>query len=301
MLIVKVIGGLGNQMFQYAFFYSLIDRGLSAKLDISDFDKYTLHNGFELNNIFSISKGEYLAKRNEIFEIKDTKRRFRERKLIGKLIFKDSNKLINKSHVIEQNYSSFYPEFYKVNNAYLEGYWQNEEYFIGIKDKIISEFSWKNITKINEDLAIKMSRNNSVAVHIRRLDQPKSFKEFLYRIRLSFVWRTCSKSYYLDSIKKIEELVENPFFYIFTDNINWVEKNIKLDSNFMLIDWNRGKDSNQDMYLMSQCKHNIISMSSFSWWGAWLNSNKDKIVIAPKKWALRFAKNEIIPKNWIRI
>ena len=124
-----------------------------------------------------------------------------------------------------------------------------------------------------------IERGNSVSIHIRRFDKPHNFSQFLYRLKLSLVWRVASREYYLKSINYITRNLEHPKFYVFTDNIEWVKKNIPLNVDFIIVDWNRGDKSNLDMYLMSKCKHNIISMSSFSWWGAWLNSNKKKLLL----------------------
>lgn len=300
--IVKVLGGLGNQMFQYVLFKQFKKRGIPVKLDIGDFDNYTLHNGLELSGVFGIDLEDDIATPKQIDQLKDKGKLFKIRKIIGKVLFNNPNKFINGNHFIEPNFSGYDPNIYDLKNKYLEGYWQNEKYFLDDRENVISLFSWSDVSDQNMDLSKKMLNENSVAVHIRRLDQPKTIRELIYRIRLSFVWRTCSKSYYLNSIMKMREEVENPKFYIFTDNIPWVKRNMQLDDSYIIVDWNRGENSYQDMYLMSKCKHNIISMSSFSWWGAWLNRNPKKTIIAPKKWAVRFSSNvDIIPNNWMKI
>lgn len=302
MLIIKVIGGLGNQMFQFAFYQSLKAKGKNVKLDISGFHNYTLHNGLELLKIFNINDVNVFATSEDVLALKDSNKYFKIRKLLGKFLFKNSNRFIKNTHFIENNYSEYNNEIFNFNDKYLEGYWQNSNYFEGIENDILKTFSWYTVLDKNKTYADKMNNENSIALHIRRLDQPKTIKEFLYRIWLQMVWRTCPEKYYTDAIKLIEDKIESPIFYIFTDNIPWVKKNIELKYNYEIIDWNRGDNSNQDMYLMSQCKHNIISMSSFSWWSAWLNANSEKIVISPKKWAVRLEKEMgIIPNNWLRL
>jgi hypothetical protein len=301
MIIIKILGGLGNQMFQFAFFKCLKAKGKDVKLDISGFNNYTLHNGLELFKIFNIKEDDILASDIDISPLKDSKKYFKIRKLRGKFLFKNNNQFISKTHFIENNYSEYNVNVFNFNNIYLEGYWQNNKYFRGIESEIRKTFSWWDVSSDNTFCAAKMETENSVALHIRKLDQPKNAKELLYRLWLQIVWRTCSKKYYLDAIKLIENKVDSPVFYVFTDNIPWVKKNIDLKPNYQIIDWNRGDKSNQDMYLMSKCKHNIISMSSFSWWSAWLNTNNEKIVIAPKKWAVRLEKDMgIIPSEWLR-
>ena len=108
--------------------------------------------------------------------------------------------------------------------------------------------------------------------------------------------------YYKESIKLIEEKIENPTFFVFSNDMEWVKENIQINSRVFYVDINSGDDSYKDMQLMSKCKHNIIANSSFSWWGAWLNENKNKIVVAPKKWVNRddvdSDKIELFCKNW---
>lgn len=302
MKIVKIIGGLGNQMFQYAFFFSLKEKGFEAKIDISDFSNYTLHQGFELQKVFRIDFDSDLCQKNKLVIVKDNDKYFKWRKIAGRLLFSDPNKFINPTHYIQPNYSKYYLEVFNFKNVYLDGYWQSEKYFNSTKENIFQIFKWVKPSKKNLEIANKMESENSIALHIRRFDTPKNIKELKFRITLQLMWRVCSKKYYLESIEYFTNIINNPKFYIFTDNIEWVKKNISIRSNFEIVDWNRNENSHWDMYLMTKCKHNIISMSSFSWWGAWLNRNPNKIVIAPRKWALRFTKDiDLVPKKWIRL
>lgn len=302
MKIVKIIGGLGNQMFQFAFFLYLKEKGVNTKLDITGFEKYELHQGIELDTIFNVIQKQYLANRSEINAYKDQSPFFKFRKIIDRICFNSTNYFIKKTHWLEPKYSHFYSDIYKIKHNYLEGYWQNENYLKENESLIRASFQWLSIDEKNIELKKIMELQESISLHIRRLDNPHNFKQLFYFIRLRLVWRIASRKYYLRAIKYFDEHIENPHFYIFTDNLNWVKKNIPVKYNYTIVDWNRGSQSNQDMFLMSQCKYNIISMSSFSWWGAWLNNNQKKIVISPKKWAPRFSFNsEIIPKEWIRL
>lgn len=302
MKIVRIIGGLGNQMFQYAFFLSLQNKGFNTKIDISGYANYSLHYGLELEKVFRLELKHCIASDEEIDRIKDNYKYFSLRKILGNILFSNSNRFIKSSHFIQPNFSHFYKNNYTQEDKYLDGYWQNEEYISNYDSLIREIFQWTNIDKKNICLRKKMNQENSISIHIRRLDRPTNFKQLLFATRLRIVWRIASKKYYLNAIKYINNRIEQPQYYILTDNIKWVKRHIPITHNFTIVDWNRGSDSNQDMYLMTKCKHNIISMSSFSWWGAWLNNNPDKIVIAPKKWAPRFiSKDEIIPKKWIRL
>jgi hypothetical protein len=301
MKIVKIIGGLGNQMFQYAFYCWLKSVPGNVKLDISEFKNYYQHNGLELENVFNIKLHAIKVVDSDLVQIKDLKPFLRIRRKIGQLLFHNPNLLIKATHFCAPLYCGYYPSLKDDStDKYYEGYWQNEKYFDSLDIKSI--FKWNKLSFKTIECAKKMTEENSVSVHIRRLDSVTNFKHLLYLLRLHLVWRVASKSYYIKAIHEMRKRIDNPVFYIFTDNILWVKQNIHFAENMIIVDWNRGNESNQDMYLMSQCKHNIISMSSFSWWGAWLNANPDKTVISPKKWASRLTKcMDIVPDTWIKM
>lgn len=302
MIVVKILGGLGNQMFQYAFFLLLSKKYNSVKLDCSEFENYDLHQGFELSRVFNVSIDDHNATKKEIEQLKDTTAYFKIRKMFGSIFLGNPNQFIKQTHYVQPNYSEFYLKIWSLSNMYLEGYWQNPKYLEEIKVEISEIFRWTNISERNHQFSLRMRAENSIAIHIRRLDKPNNFKQLLYRIRLQLFWRICNKKYYKKAISHFKNSIENPRFYVFTDNLEWSKRIFSTTNEYTIIDWNRGKESHWDMYLMTQCKHNIISMSSFSWWGAWQNSNPEKIVVAPKKWAVRFQKDKgIIPNDWIRI
>lgn len=302
MKIVKIIGGLGNQMFQYAFYLAHSKTDCSIKIDISEFEGYSLHQGFELSTIFKINTESIIATKEEIKQLKDIAPYFKIRKKIGSVLFSNPNQFIKNTHYIQPNYSVFYTAEPNQNNKYLDGYWQSQKYFEEIESDIYETFRWENIPQKNKQLAEQLAAENSIAIHIRRFDKPNNLKQLIYRIRLQLVWRVCKKKYYEKAISYFQKSMSEPKFYVFTDNIEWSRRIFATGQNFTIVDWNRGKESHWDMFLMSRCKHNIISMSSFSWWGAWLNQNPKKIVIAPKKWAVKFIKDiDLIPSSWIRI
>ena len=141
-------------------------------------------------------------------------------------------------------------------------------------------------------LDIIKSKQSPISIHVRRDD-------YLSSKYVSGFGGICTIEYYNKAVERIKEEVIDPVFYIFSDDINWCRENLKLEQG-VFIDWNTGKESWQDMFLMSQCKHNIIANSSFSWWGAWLNSNSEKIVIAPRIW-WNGLKDDVVPDSWIRI
>jgi hypothetical protein len=307
MKIVKIIGGLGNQMFQYVFYLWLHEYSEDTVLiDISAFENYDLHNGMEINSTFMIDFTGSVASLAQINKLKDQKRFFKMRRKIGKLFCKNPNVFLSETHYYEPLYCGFFCDLFQKNDTYFEGYWQNEKYIQGCqKNDIKKLFVWNNLSKQTQFCANNMRNEfNSVSIHIRNRDRLKKWKHLLYYMRLRLVWRECEFDYYIKAVEEMKSRVNSPKFYVFTNDIEWAKSKVlkTIEEDIMIVDWNKGIDSNQDMYLMTQCKHNIISMSSFSWWGAWLNTNPDKIVISPKKWAIRFNKCiDIIPKEWIKI
>lgn len=132
---------------------------------------------------------------------------------------------------------------------------------------------------------------NSVSIHFRRGDYIGN------RIH-----ETDKTEYYKEALNIIQSKVENPVYFVFSDDINWIRENFKTSFETHYIDFNDSESNYEDLKLMSSCKHNIIANSSFSWWGAWLNSNPDKIVISPKKWFNDDMLNyeDVIPQSWIQ-
>lgn len=284
MKIVKILGGLGNQMFQYAFYKSLQSKGIKVYADLSDFENYPLHNGYELERVFNLrvkTPGKFLL---DLFRPNQSKWIFRKLKRILNL---------KNTYRLEKKEFNFDASFLNNNNNYYSGYWQNEEYFQTIANQIKHDFKFPEIKGIeNQTVMQQIKQAESVALHVRRGD-------YLKDPLLSSI---CDLDYYEQAILSINSKVKNARFFVFSDDITWCQQNLKLE-NVTYIDWNKGNNSYIDMQLMSNCKHNIIANSSFSWWGAWLNDNTGKIVIAPKKWVNNLAVDDtdICPKNWIKL
>lgn len=284
MKIVKILGGLGNQMFQYAFYLSLLNKGLDAKIDTTHFKDYTLHNGFELEKIFRISPNHAT-----LSEVKKYSKSHSQN-----FISNAKRKLLTLAKIRhkEKRYSIYDRKVYQgYKNKYFEGYWQNELYFKNIRNTILQNFSFKNtINERNKAILSQINNTNSISIHIRRGDY----------INHPFLGDICTLDYYHASIKKIKKNISKPVFYFFSDDIDFCKTHFS-NSESHFIDWNKGESSYWDMYLMSQCKHNIIANSSFSWWGAWLNTNPNKIVIGPSKWNSRDNQFNVLPENWHKI
>jgi hypothetical protein len=267
MIIVRLQGRLGNQMFQYALAKSLQESGKNVTIDSSMLKYDGNHNELGL---FENVKSEYIeADSHLVAKLGDCNKSFPykvKRKIIG----------YKKTHILENNYA-YNAAIFDMDNVYLEGYWQTEKYFKNIEGQIRTLYTFPTITdKSNLDLEDKIKSCNSVSLHIRRGD-------YLSDKNAPMHGDICTKAYYDNAIKYIKERVDNPKFYIFTDDAEWARQQYK-DEEYTIVDQNHADNSFRDMQLMSLCKHNIIANSSFSWWGAWLNTNKDKIVTAPPKW-----------------
>lgn len=275
-------------MFQYALFLKYISMGVEAKFD--DFTEYVGRDNarpIELS-VFDIDYPK--ATKEEYMDYTDSYRdplRRARRLLFGR-----------KSREYTEVICTFDEEVLKKDNAYISGYFQSEKYFLDIKDEVIKSFSFnENTKKSGMDLLAQNGvtlDGETVSVHIRRGDYLK-FPGVYGNI--------CTEDYYDRAIKYICEQVSNPRFLIFSNDTAWCEEWVKKypELDMRLI---KGTDEDTgyiDMYLMSLCKHNIVANSSFSWWGAYLNRNSEKLVIAPKKWLNNHDETDIYTEEMIRI
>lgn len=266
-------GGLGNQMFEFAYFLSCKKKGLPIKLNIDMYNVNRMHNGYMLNRAFGIP-WDYVEKSTKLSVFRT--RLLRRFHPFG-LVFRED------------------PTVYKVDafytkRPYIDGIFINEEYFKDIKNDLIKAFDFKDVDTKNKSLAGEMGQCESVSIHIRRGDYLQNPS-----------WCVCKEAYYENAINYIKDHVAEPKFYVFSDDPTWCEGFMKLfNVEFVIVNHNTGLDSYKDMYLMTQCKHNIIANSTFSWWGAWLNSHTDKIVCRPSIW---LNEREINPylREWTKI
>lgn len=271
---ILVSGGLGNQMFIYALYHALKKEKCNVHLDASLYNFVKMHNGYELANIFNTDMPHMTS--NKLY--------------INWLRF-----ILKTGIFLKKDNFKYDDEIQFSKLPYLWGYWQSDKYFLKYRTEILEVFKFKNISTRNVEIANAMKMQNSVSLHIRRGDY----------MNLPMYQGVCTEEYYIKAVEYIKKNVLAPHFYIFSNDIQWSAKFAdKLNIDYTIIEHNTGKDSYQDMYLMSQCKHNIIANSSFSWWGAYLNNNSDKRVIAPKGWDNTDTEsyNDIrVPQSWLRL
>lgn len=285
MIITEISGGLGNQMFKYAMAKNLaLKNGVDLKLDLTWFEKEKINETSRVYGLDIFKISEKKASQKEILKPKDREWKNGKRFLIHNLIH------ANKNIYIKENY--FQPKKLNFNkDIYLDGAWQSEKYFKDIKKELLEIFSLKEqFNNFRKDLKLEIKNSNSISLHIRRTDY----------IKKSHKYEICNLEYYEQAINKMVLKEKNIKIFIFSDDINWVKSNLKTHSPIVFVENNRDYE---DLILMSLCKHNIIANSSFGWWGAWLNQNLDKIVIAPKKWFINKERdiNNLIPSKWLQI
>lgn len=294
MIIIQLLGGLGNQMFQYATAYAIASEN-KTKLKIDTFYlRKRAHNPLFTKRDYSLF----------VFRINSSENINLAQSYFYKILLYLSRKNIlwlkGKYKVIKEKKYSFDKGLLSIkDNCYLIGYFQSEKYFkkYSVQLRQIFHFS-DQMDLINQHIADKISSQNSVSIHIRRGD-------YLSNKLTNSIHGLCNNDYYLKAIDHIKKNVQDPVFYIFSDDIGWATLNIVPSANTIYIGNNSGINSYRDMQLMSLCKHNIIANSSFSWWAAWLNTNIEKIVISPKNWFFDNVTNsntgDLIPENWLRI
>lgn len=292
MIISQIIGGLGNQMFQYAAGRSLsLQRGQPLHLDIAGFIDHELHQGFELQRVLDCPVE--IASKTEICNILGWQSPAPIRRLAalpGMAIFRPKELLV-------EPHFHYWPEIGQASqNCYLVGYWQSEKYFSAVAPVIRADFTFRNpLAERNAELAEQIGSVTAVSLHVRRGD-------YAHHPKTLAMHGLCSLDYYSAAIRHISRSLARPYFFIFSDDVLWVKDNLQIDFPCQYVTHNQGAASYNDMHLMSLCKHHIIANSSFSWWAAWLNPDPDKIVIAPKKWfATSLNTSDLLPTSWVTL
>ena len=293
MISVCFQGGLANRMFQYAFYRSLLSKGFDAYINNQNFKprKKMTFEAVDIKDAFPNLDIKYTPQGKFRFSCVYGRR--------GKFLRYFNSLITNENYLYEFQFG-YIPQIYDsiTDNTELIGLWQTEKYFVDISDDIRNQFSFSPFTeKRNIELFEQMKKENSVAIHVRKGSDYINDR----------MWDgTCPIDYYHKGIEFIKKHVDAPHFYLFTDNLKWVKENIK-DINYTVVDWNpiKGKYNFRDMQLMSCAKHNIISNSSYSWWGAWLNPNPSKIVVAPQIWFNpafdKYENNNVVCNSWIAL
>lgn len=277
MRLIKMTGGLGNQMFIYALYLRMKKDFPDTRIDLSDMMHYRAHNGYEMSRVFGLPKTEFLLPR-------------RVKKVLEFLFFRTVLERKQGGSLRPYRESSLWPF------VYFKGFYQNEKYFADIRSEVRRAFTF-DMSRANARSATLAARidadASAVSVHVRRGD-------YLLPRHYASMGGICTETYFENALRAIALRVDDPHYYVFSDDPEWVRTHLPLP-NAVCVDWNTGSDSWQDMMLMSRCRHHIISNSTFSWWGAWLSQHPEKVVIAPCRWTRQSEDTSILPETWTKV
>jgi hypothetical protein len=291
-VVVKLIGGLGNQMFQYAAGRAVAHRhGVPLLLDTSGFASYELRR-YELDGLAICADIANEEQRPKLTGTAGKRNVWSalERWLAGAL---SQTVLREASFTYDARIETAKPP------VYLDGYWQSEKYFFDLAQILRQEFEIRDrLDDPNCEMLqqIKAVGRSAVSLHVRRGDYVSNSHTAQYH-------GVCSMDYYRAAVKRMSHDVVTPHFFIFSDDHTWVQENLDLEHASTLVKVNDADHGTFDLTLMKSCAHHVIANSSFSWWGAWLNPSNEKIVIAPSQWFARASNDtrDLLPASWIQL
>ncbi len=292
MILVKLRDGLSNQMFQYAAARRLAAvHGTSVRIDTSWYDNIpagVTQRSYELDKLritgTQASRWETIGtdgvRHSPLYEVPVALfRKIRPRyRFVGERHFHFDSQILDLS-----------------DNVCLFGYWVSEKYFLDADEIVRREYMLRSLPSAeNERWLGRLRESESVALHVRRGD-------YVSNPANSEAQGTCDPDYYRRCIASMRRRLHDPVFFVFSDDLNWARDNLPLSGDTDYVDHNSGKQSCEDLRLMSSAQHNIIANSGFSWWGAWLNSNKGKVVIGPRRWMKdpTYQTHDVLPADWI--
>lgn len=298
-IIVRIQGGLGNQLFQYAFGRGVASRlqtGLlidRTTLDSPKYDPHKIHRGYSLSH-FNIKVR--FAKDSDLFGFIWMRKHYKTfDRLYRSVRFK---RVILPFYYPEQTFAFDRKVFSAGKNTYFDGYWQTEKYFKHIGDEIRQELTLtKAFSAGSQEISDRIRKTNAISLHVRRGDYISDQTAAAYH-------GICSPAYYRNAVAYIAAHVISPHFFIFSDDYEWSVQHFKSLPYAVTCVPGSAHTDFEDVALMSQCKHHIIANSSLGWWGAWLNPSTEKITIAPKQWFANVPKGDtrdLRPENWIKL
>lgn len=285
MIIVRIGEGLGNQLFEYAYARAWREKGLDVRLDMNKtYDSaFVQHENNDprqnIINEFNITLPEINVEEYGKYDF------IKQETIKDKVLFCLAKHGLWKYKFYEEGIQQAIkaPVCLK-GNYYVRAWFQDERYFKQIRKILLEEITPRRRIRISRELRQALEYEESVSLHVRRGDYVK-------------IRNTLNASYYNKAIETIKTKYRNPLFLVFSEDMDWVRRNLDVGDNCLFINEDRRLQDYEELWIMSRCKSNIISNSTFSWWGAWLNRNTDKMVIAPRKPWLSKQKN-IIPREW---
>jgi glycosyltransferase involved in cell wall biosynthesis len=294
MVIVKLYGGLGNQMFQYALGLKMAKKlRTELKMDLGFFQ--TAHGPLVTSRAYELDSWGIAARQASERELRPYLSP--NTNLISRLIVKLSGPSKRYVKVREKQFN-FDPSIGDLHGElYLDGYWQSAYYFNDTEEFIRTAYCLKTVPdERNLRMETIVTNSESVAIHVRRMDYVKNPE-------VNSFHGVLEAAYYLKAVRLLQEKYTDLHLFLFSDDPLWVAENLKFDVPSTVIQHNDSSQSHMDMWLMSRCKHQIIANSSFSWWAAWLNQYPNKTVVAPLNWFADKNRNtnDLIPTSWIRL
>jgi hypothetical protein len=261
-------------MFQYAAGLALAQQHeVELRFDLEWFDAFQLHQGLELRRVFGLDIPA--ASNAEMRRVLGWLTVSRVRRIFSR----SSLQMVRPSSLAVEPHFHYWAGFRDLPaDCYIDGYWQSERYFSLVAERVREAFRFvEPLEPENEELIQEMSCVESVSLHVRRGD-------YVRNRNVGQVHGVDLTDYYRKAVEKIGHRIQNPHYYIFSDEPDWVRENLSLSSPFTIVEHNRGVDSYRDMQLMTHCKHYILANSSFSWWGGWLGRRQSSCIIAPGSW-----------------
>ncbi len=293
MIYIRICGGLGNQMFQFAAAANLAKIhktrvGICLDRYEGDSNADLTKRDFELDSVFCIDNYELVDSSRFAYISRDKKN----------LLDKIKYKWFKASFFFETSLLYNHAILKLSKETYLEGYFQTEQYFKQFESSVLANFKFKKKPSQRTSELLELAKNkNAIAVHVRRGD-------YLTNKKNLSTHGVCSKEYYQHAIEKFSDL-DNILFVVLSDEPQWAKENLIFGASAIYVDWNKAQDSWQDMMIISTCQHAIIANSSFSWWGAKLIQNPQKRIIAPGIWyansEIQNQTQDLIPTSWIKI
>jgi hypothetical protein len=287
-IITRLSGGLGNQMFQYAAGMRLATvRRTQLKLDLTLLDA---RGGSATPRVYELDRFSLSAQRATSQE---TEALLAKRPIAARI----SSRLDRRAAARERHFH-YDPAVARLpDTTCLEGYWQSERYFADVAERMRREFAFRSAPSgRNAEVAREIAARKAVSLHVRRGDYASD-------PRTRDFHGLCPLDYYDRAVAYVSERVRDPFFVLFSDDPQWTRTHLALGSEAIVIDHNGPQDGAEDLRLMSLCHHHVIANSTFSWWGAWLSANPKKIVVAPERWFTDRTRDtsDLLPASWVRL
>lgn len=288
MIVMRIKGGLGNQLFQYSAAYALSKR-LNQPFQFNPtFTGNMTPRGYKFPNL-NVDDDTVISDDDLPDKVCWLKNKYINKAV--RLMNRRIHRCGDYTYMLETR-DELVPEFSILDapNVYIDGYFQSEVYFGEYREELLRQFTPRYEPELSYSEALEQIRHcNAVAVHVRRSDFKKDNNPFHYLL---------TEDYYRTAVRYMRERLKAPVFFWFSDDMGWVKQNIGDSKDFVFVTLKTAHGDIDDMMLMKNCNHIITANSTFSWWAAWLNEHEDCIRVVPKK---PYGMDGMIPDHWVKI